>query len=330
MKKLFLVFMSYILCLTSCTQIEETSSNNQTESLISVNEELNELRQFNDSIRNYATPSCTRSWWGNLLTCFSADMIGACSGYKISVKAAAFITAATEGTAGVGAGIGVLACTGLIAGGSSYRAYSSNNQSCGYAMTMEEFLSIKKQKIKPCINAFNSKCKYTDKLNETLIDDKTCDVIATLHDSIVYISLNNDHISTTRTINPIETDEYKCANNDFDIKLFSNEEIESMNKKIDGALTSYYSTGDYQTTLQNMINNGLISIDSGNIIIALMEALNLINEDKSQLDTVLNKYKEVVINSNNLSIEDKNSILIGLSVADNSFTLWTNQLNRVR
>lgn len=48
--------------------------------------------------------------------------------------------------------------------------------------------------------------------------------------------------------------------------------------------------------------------------------------DEATLEIILNKYNEVIIESTNISVEDKNSFLIGLSVAKNSFRLWKKEM----
>lgn len=61
--------------------------------------DLEELSSFNDSLLSYSS-SKSRSLWGNILATVSADVMGIYGGFKASVGAAAFITAATGGTAG--------------------------------------------------------------------------------------------------------------------------------------------------------------------------------------------------------------------------------------
>lgn len=76
-----------------------------------------------------------------------------------------------------------------------------------------------------------------------------------------------------------------------------------------------------------MIEQQNISVETGNILRLLMDVLYQGEiSDEATLEIVLNRYSNVIKESTNISIEDKNCLLIGLSVAKNSFRLWKNKI----
>lgn len=329
MKKTFIAILGFLFLTTSCYQEEQVNCTND-KSQLPISKELEILRQFNDSIIQQQPK--TRGWFGKLAAVFSADMLGACAGFKASVGVAGYITAATGGTAGPAAGIAVLASTGLIAGGASYGAYKG----CSIVITAEEYnnhinsLLEQKTMIKKHINKFNSKCKLLNVSTE-IIEERTCDLIAELHDSIVNTGLNFKGKPATRSIPELSTplnpvlSEYQ--DNSYDIPLFSDRDIKSLNNQVNNNLMDYYQTQDYERVLNNMIRQQNISVETGNILKLLMDALYQGEvSDEATLEIILNKYNEVIIESPNISVEDKNSLLIGLSIAKNSFRLWKKEM----
>lgn len=98
--------------------------NKQTVLMIKVNSLFTKNWKFyaNSMIQSYNNTLKHADGLERLQQLFSADMLGACAGFKASVGVAGYITAATGGTAGLAAGIAVLPSTGLIAGGASYGA----------------------------------------------------------------------------------------------------------------------------------------------------------------------------------------------------------------
>mgnify|MGYP000794338771 FL=1 len=89
----------------------------------------------------------------------------------------------------------------------------------------------------------------------------------------------------------------------------------------------YYQTHNYERTLNDMIEQQNISAETGNILKLLMDVLYQGEvSDETTLEAILNKYNEVIKESTNISVEDKNCLLIGLSVAKNSFRLWKKEM----
>ncbi len=329
MKKTFIAILGIIFLATSCYQDEQANCINSKNKL-SIYKELETLRQFNDSIIQQQPK--TRGWFGTLTAVFSADMLGACAGFKASVGVAGYITAATGGTAGPAAGVAVLASTGLIAGGASYGAYKG----CSIVITVEEYnnhinsLLEQKTMIGKHINKFNSRCRLLNVSTE-ILEERTCDLIAELHDSIVNTALNFKENPTTRSIPElsIELDPVlpEYCDNSYNIPLFSDRDIKSLNYKVNNNLMEYCQTQNYEKALNGMIEQQNISVETGNILKLLMDALYQGKiSDEATLEIILNKYNEVIKESTNISVEDKNSLLIGLSVAKNSFRLWKKEM----
>lgn len=324
------LMLGILFLVTSCYKEEQVNCINKVNEL-SVHKELKVLRLFNDSIIQQQAK--TRGWLGTLFAVYSADMVAAYAGFKVSAQAAAIITVATGGTAGSAAGVAVMASTGLIAGGASYGAYKG----CTLGISAEEYAFYinkmlgQNNAIGGQIANFNLKCKETD-ISTEYLEEQTCELIAQLHDSIVDTALNSTEGALTRStpelvgeLDPI-TPEY--CDNSYNILLFSDREIISLNHNVNNDLINYYQTGDYETTLNSMIAKQSVPAETGSIIKLLMDALYKGKvSDEETLDIILNRYKQVIKESVNISFEDKNSLLIGLSVAKSSFRLWKKKMN---
>ncbi|WP_294616605.1 hypothetical protein [uncultured Bacteroides sp.] len=330
MKNTCIAILSIIFLTTSCYQDEQQENCiNDVKNQLSINKELETLRIFNDSIIQQPR---TRGWFGTLTSVFSADMLGACAGFKASIGVAAYITAATGGTAGPATGIAVLASTGLIAGGASYGAYKG----CSTVITEEEYNkhinSLLKQPIRigKHINTFKSKCKLLD-VSTIILEEHTCDLIAELHDSIVNIALDIEEQPITKSTpdlsTPIDPILPTYNDNSYNIPIFSDRDIKNLNHTVNNNLIDYYQNHNYEKTLNCMIEQQNISVETGNILRLLMDVLYQGEiSDEATLEIVLNRYSNVIKESTNISIEDKNCLLIGLSVAKNSFRLWKNKM----
>lgn len=127
MRTFFAIFAISLL-LISCQQYENEFIDNNKNEIIIINKELKTLNNFNDSILQLSPQ--TRGFWGRLLSTVSADIIGVKAGFEASVGVAAYVTAASGGTAGPITGVAVLTTSGLIGAGMSYGAYKGCTLSC--------------------------------------------------------------------------------------------------------------------------------------------------------------------------------------------------------
>ena len=329
--KTFFIFLISMFVMTSCQQNEEEIVNdgNKKASLL-INEELKTLSSFNDSILQLRPQ--TRGFWGTLFATVSADIIGTKAGFEASVGVAAYITAATGGTAGPITGVAVLASSGLIGAGASYGAYKGCTLSCVpddefYDKLLNNMMS-NQLSIARNVNLFKTRVKNLAEIDITnrILDKELCTITADLHNNIVNSTIECEKHPTTRnnvnTYIPVEP----LKKSSYEIPLFTDYEVINMNTTTNNALKSYYNTHDYENTLSEMITKNLISIESGNILKLFLDALQSSNGDELNLDIIINTYSKVVSESNNIKVIDKNGLLVSFITAKNSINLWKEKI----
>ena len=328
MKNLFLSLSTVIaFLLMSCSN--ESIVTKQTDATsLKCHEELKRLESFNDSILIIKPQSRGVL---TVMAVVAADVLAAQRGFKASVGIAAFITAMSGGTASPITGVAVLGATGIISAGASYGAYK------GCTMIKPYMSSIKS---KPIVNIAQSTClkvrdTTTFNINTLSTTDQLCyDLIANLHDSIVNAVLcSRASISRNSTSSPIIDDikdectggiSYTFHFNNFGIPLFSDQNVMDMNSEVDDILADYYSDHDYEKALNLFVKNNQISKDSGYIMKLFLDVLSKYVVNEEDLEPILNKYKNIVFNSENIAPEDKHSLLIAFTIARNSFRFWKN------
>lgn len=334
MKKVTLFVFSLMLVFVSCSKEEKDNPDIVSKTVLPIPEypvEIETLTNFNDSL--FQLHPYTRGWL-DYLYIVSADVIGAYEGFKACSAIAATITAATGGTGGPVALVGTLAGAGLVGAGSSYGAYKA---SCTYVMPAEQFYQYQldemlsqKTIIGNNINIFNRKTNGLLKggLNEIVLPDEVLTLVADLHDSIVCSTLAT---VVTRTSLQPDVDEIEnkpvMTISEYQVPMFSDEELVNVSHATNNVLIGYYKTADYKTTVEEMINKGMSDEGVGNILILFLDALNNYVTNESTLMQILDEYRHVIRTSENMSIEDKNLLLLTFAVAENSCKLWENRTN---
>lgn len=327
MKKLLVLFVVFLL--TGCQSTEEgfDHMDKKISKISSIAVDLEELSSFNDSLLSYSS-SKSRSLWGNILATVSADVMGIYGGFKASVGAAAFITAATGGTAGPVTAIAVLASSGLIGAGASYGAYKGCTL---LAVPDAEFYDMTFESIFSNVNLVNNKISRFESLvlehdfNQVdvaniVLDEDFCLLTANLHNDIIDSILVNRMLRTNLDpfipISPVE---------EYSIPLFTTSEVRNMGLRTNNVLKEYYNTHNYEEALFDMNQNGLASNEASSILKLFLDAL-LIFDEEEELNLIISQYMSVVSNSENLTVMDKNALIISFITAKRSFELWENQM----
>ena len=289
---------------------------------LSVTEELRILSEFNDSI--YKIKPESRGIFGRLIAVMSADAIGAYTGFKASVGAAALITAATGGVAGPITGAAVLASTGVISAGASYSAY------CGCSMVIPylDVLESYKETVMTTSSVIEEGGVYP---LERVLSESECRTVSLLHDSIVGIALNAVTNYSSRGIydpmDDLSTDVKHIVNyNSYGVPLISNDIQLDLINQVDGTLIDFYKSNNYAKALNSFVKEGIISIDSERIMDLFFQAVNESVADEQDLDVILSEYRMIVSDSPNLSLEDKNSLLIAFTIMKSSFNYWKTKI----
>lgn len=243
MKRLFFLIVS-CLFFFACSNEKDSVLEPKVDDL-SVVEELNTLSEFNDSILKIKPES--RGILGRFIAIISADAIGAYTGFKASVGAAALITAMTGGVAGPVTGAAVLTSTGVISAGASYSAY------CGCSMVMPYLDVLESYKETVIINSSVMKNDDIQPLERILNEDE-CHTISLLHDSIVGIALNaSTNYSSRGVYDPIDdlgTDVKHIDNyNSYGIPLITDNIQLDLINQIDSTLIDLYRSNDYEKVI---------------------------------------------------------------------------------
>lgn len=332
MRTFFAIFAISLL-LISCQQYENEFIDNNKNEIIIINKELKTLNNFNDSILQLSPQ--TRGFWGRLLSTVSADIIGVKAGFEASVGVAAYVTAASGGTAGPITGVAVLTTSGLIGAGMSYGAYKGCTLSCVpderfYDTSLNIMMSNNKV-IGLNVIRFKEKIKERNiteiDISSRILGEETCLITADLHGDIVNATLESEaHPLTRNDLNTYVPLEPQLNVSSYEIPLFTDSEIMNMSITTNDVLKNYFNTNNYEYTLSEMIHKNLISNESGSILKLFLDALQGFNGEEHFLDIIIKRYNKVVSESDNISIIDKNSLLISFATAKNSISLWKERI----
>lgn len=332
MRTFFAIFAISLL-LISCQQYENEFIDNNKNEIIIINKELKTLNNFNDSILQLSPQ--TRGFWGRLLSTVSADIIGVKAGFEASVGVAAYVTAASGGTAGPITGVAVLTTSGLIGAGMSYGAYKGCTLSCvpdeSFYDTSLNIMMSNNKVIGLNVIRFKEKIKERNiteiDISSRILGEETCLITADLHGDIVNATLESEaHPLTRNDLNTYVPLEPQLNVSSYEIPLFTDSEIMNMSITTNDVLKNYFNTNDYEYTLSEMIHKNLISNESGSILKLFLDALQGFNGEEHFLDIIIKRYNKVVSESDNISIIDKNSLLISFATAKNSISLWKERI----
>lgn len=295
--------------------------------------EISTLIDFNENL--LANKLKTRGWFGNLAAIVSADAIGAYGGFKASVAAAAIITAASGGTAGPAAGVAVLGATAFIAGGASYGTYASLSGGCSVTMPIPELIA--KGYKSPVLLSWEKSAPTNIDCNTFIYTNDTYTCVGEMHNKILEDMLKTDSIATeveisesaviaTRsgidatTSTSSNTDSYISCNKGV---FYSEEQLVDMYTKVNSQVQAYTNNGyNYDSTITKLSEQGLTTKNTEDILRLYLDMLFQYVTNSNDLQTVSDEYKRIIIDSENLSIEDKNAILIAINTAINSMILW--------
>lgn len=316
-------FCSFILFfLVSCDRDNNVQNSEIPASY--ANSTVCELEDFNDSILLLNTIK-TRGfgdWFLKGAALASADVFGAAQGFKVSVKIAAYITACTGGTAGAGTATAVLVASGICGIGSSYAAYKGvfTNKSKYTCTIMVPASQIYNNKY------FNDQIKawyIRDNLStKSLLSDEELNFYGELHNKVLQDLINEDLImSTTRGDNELIHHEEEIEEV-FSIPVFSKEDVDGIYSSTMLRVEPYIDSFDYNAVVASG-EKDITFKNVDDVLTLYFDALKNYVTDEDKLNFINNKYIEVVKQSSDLSIDDKNSLLIGLFLSKYSFNLWT-------
>lgn len=267
MRTFFAIFAISLL-LISCQQYENEFIDNNKNEIIIINKELKTLNNFNDSILQLSPQ--TRGFWGRLLSTVSADIIGVKAGFEASVGVAAYVTAASGGTAGPITGVAVLTTSGLIGAGMSYGAYKGCTLSCvpdeSFYDTSLNIMMSNNKVIGLNVIRFKEKIKERNiteiDISSRILGEETCLITADLHGDIVNATLESEaHPLTRNDLNTYVPLEPQLNVSSYEIPLFTDSEIMNMSITTNDVLKNYFNTNDYEYTLSEMIQKILFQMN---------------------------------------------------------------------
>lgn len=312
---------------------DSSTYKNMIDRNVKIADELSTLINFNESLLSNRVQ--TRGWFGTLAATVSADVLGAYGGFKASVGAAAIITAASGGTAGPAAGVAVIGATAFIAGGASYGTYKGLSGGCSITIPFPQ--RITKCRTNQSLMLLEESSPTSIDCNTFIYTNDAYTYVGEMHNEILKNMLEADLVyetsgppveatrgnsdTTTSTSNNI-TDSYISCNKDI---FYSEEQLVDLYTKVNNQIQSYANNGyDYDTTISELSKQGLTTKDTEDILRLYLDMLFQYVTNINDLQTVSDEYKKIVVDSKNLSIEDKNAILIAINTAINSMELWEN------
>lgn len=114
--------------------------------------------------------------------------------------------------------------------------------------------------------------------------------------------------------------------NSYGIPLITDNIQLDLINQIDSTLIDLYRSNDYEKVLSNFVEKGIVSIDSERIMDLFFQAVNGYVVNEQDLEVILYEYRKVVSDSPNLTLEDKNSLLIAFAIMQSSFNYWQTKI----
>lgn len=267
----------------------------------------------------------------------TADIMAVAPAFKICKGVAAFITALSGGTAGPGAAIGVLAGTAFLAGGASYGVYRGICAG-GVAMITDEYLNnlYENNETRPTIISFNERHTKDASIKDNCIvftNDSIYEEIGQLHNLFVSNTISHTFKSTnpiTYSITPPTEDPddlppivYEEVNS-YGLTCFSDDDMMDMTSTLNEKLEPFRNSYNYKETINTFIANQYLSENAAGILSLFMDALTQYSPDSETIGSTINTYKSKVKETNELTEEEKNILIIAFSVANSTITYWSN------
>lgn len=333
-----LILVSMVACTTDTTEEEHDLAEKTAKENYST-DVARTLKSFNDSIFTAGkgqlvwAQTKTRGRGGLFVVTATSDIFGAIRAYKACVGVAAFVTAVSGGTAGPATGVAVLGATALLAGGASYSAYKQAKGTCSYAITMDDYFS----KLRNDKDLSDIMMKFKHECISTLIENKgasnllcveICEQTGDLHNELLNLLEAKETQSITRTapgdMKKIteEKEQKSLKNNPYSIDVIGESDLMKIKNSITSDLSVYGESCDYTNALYKYKEDGCLTRNSGDIFSLFFEALYNSVVDKATLNDVVSKYESCVTSSSELSVEEKNILLVGLETARYSCSYW--------
>lgn len=324
----FSKFMVYSFCLSLLFISCDKENNNDNGDIVAntSNSTISSLKNFNDSvfILNKSNTRGFGGWFLRASAVASADVLGAAGGFRASVSVAAFITAATGGTAGPATAAAVLASSGICGIGASYGAYRgvrgrSNNVTCSIIVPASQI--YENDLLNQIIGKWSMKSGLTTK---EILSDDVLNSYGELHNKVLQ-DLMKEEFNENKTRGQYgdeTTPEEKEVTEVFSIPIFSKTELDEMYSNSMSYITPYIESYDYDKTLNSATKDGTLK-NVSDVLSLYFEALRNYVTNAETLSIVNNKYIDVIKKSPDISIDDKNALLIGFYLSKYSFNLWT-------
>lgn len=350
MKRIYFLFV-FVITFQACDTSFLDSKTIVSPSPYSDNTEIiNRFQEYNKSLAKLPRKRNWGTWYATL----SADALAVIPAYRTCVGVAALATALSGGTAGVPAGIGVLAGTAFLAGGASYGMYRSCS-GCSIISTQEVFLNTTYSNK----NNINKIKRFYSKINDRgiisnlgdhelkICNDSIYSYIGQLHNEIL---TTIDSLESNAEYEPIEepeqielinkphnnlmsgefldndndrsSDFYDLDLNSYGLTVYSNSEVDSMVTDINNKMVEYYTNVDKTDILELFVENNYLSMNAKNILFLFFDAVENSVCTINDMNSIVNNYITMINISNQLSCEEKQICQMCIEMAKYSYLYW--------
>lgn len=342
MKTKFLFFLFFLISMVACTTGSTEEENDMADKSAEVKystEVARTLSSFNDSIisvesgkvdfskvqtRGLHNPQIAKT--DILATVYCIKELCGFAGAVVMVSGASMTMPVFSATLGLSAIYGASA---------SYSAYKHEKGGCKYATTMDDYYSTLKndKDLSVLMDNFSSECIATypeDKDSANIFSINTCEQVGELHNELLSLVEQKELQGVTRaiSISQINSSEIKEAKslkgakaNSYFVDAFSDDDIMSMKNKIIDDLPAYCEMS-YTNVINQLKEEDVLTENSGDILSLFFCALYNSNWDEATLNAIVSKYENSVASSSELSISEKNILLMGFGMARHSCSYW--------
>lgn len=315
-KSILIIITASILC--ACSFNEDIINKNE----INVsNNTIDKISNFNDSLSLTNNVQTKGKWrFMQSLIIATADVMGAGAGIAAAKEIVGLFGAVTGGTgAAVGAGIVGVAC-GAAA---SYAA-------AGYIVVIpsSEVISDDNNLSLSLVFSAIPKGSFDGYTGPLKTGNYTPGEIHNLAlDNL--LEVGND--LTTRSADVVTQEKELEAQDNCNYMIdklqeinFNIQDVNSVYNYVKTSITPYIKNNNYEEFIQKMKGDNMMTENTAKIYLLFIKLYESYPDDQGDVEYIVNKYKQIVEESEDLSSEEKDAIYMGLSVAISSSKFWEN------
>lgn len=339
MRTKILLILFCLVSVVSCTtdtEVENIELPYRTTEVKNDTEIAKNLKSFNDSIYKKIDTFYVQTRSRNNVHIAKADILGTIKSYRLLNGFASIINFTSGGTATFATQIAIVGASALCGASASYSAYRHTRNGCEYATTMDDYYSSlnKDEGLGEAMREFVGECieVYPQERDSLyILNLGVCEEVGNLHNDLLSLMEQKDRQCVTRAMPNVskkisEEEGIKSMNgikaNSYSIDYFSDNDILNVKNALVPDLPAYTEASDYTQSIAQFQDEKILTKNAADVMSLFFDALYNSVVDKTTLDYVVSRYESCITSSSELSIEEKNILLIGLETARHSCSYW--------